>query len=48
MTGTALPAGDAPPPPIPTDHYADRAYPPAANADARALMAEPPLHLSVA
>lgn len=38
MTGTALPAGDAPPPPIPTDHYADRAYPPAANANARALM----------
>lgn len=38
MSGTALPAGDAPPPPVPTDHYADRAYPAAANADARALM----------
>ena len=38
LTGTALPAGTAPPPPVPTDHYADRTYPPAANADARALM----------
>lgn len=25
-TGTALPAGDAPPPPVPTDHAADRVY----------------------
>lgn len=36
--GTALPAGDAPPPPVPTDHYADRAYSADANARARALM----------
>ena len=27
MTGTALPAGDAPAPPPPTDHYADRQFP---------------------
>lgn len=27
MTGTALPAGDAPPPPRPMDHYADRQFP---------------------
>ncbi len=29
MTGTALPAGNAPPPPPPTDHYAARQFPPA-------------------
>ena len=38
MTGTALPAGNAAPPPVPTDHYADRTYPAAANARGRALM----------
>ena len=27
MSGTALPAGDAPPPPAPADHYADRFFP---------------------
>ncbi len=27
MTGTALPAGDAPAPPRPADHYADRFFP---------------------
>lgn len=27
MTGTALPAGNAPPPPVPSDHYADRQFP---------------------
>lgn len=27
MTGTALPAGDAPPPPVPHDRYADRDFP---------------------
>lgn len=27
MTGTALPAGDAPAPPPPSDHYADRLFP---------------------
>ena len=37
-TGTALPAGDAPPPPAPTDHYADRRFHPAAMAVARARM----------
>lgn len=26
QTGTALPAGNAPPPPVPTDHAADRVY----------------------
>ena len=28
MTGTALPAGDAPAPPPPMDHYADQQFPP--------------------
>lgn len=27
QTGTALPAGDAPAPPVPADHYADRLFP---------------------
>ena len=27
QAGTALPAGDAAPPPVPTDHYADRFFP---------------------
>ena len=38
MTGTALPAGNAPPPPVPTDFYADRTYPAAADERARALV----------
>lgn len=38
MTGTALAAGDAAAPAVPMDHYADRFYPPAAMADARAAM----------
>jgi copper resistance protein B len=38
MTGTALPAGDAPPPPIPHDHYADRDFPVGEMAGARAAM----------
>ena len=38
MTGTALPAGDAAAPAVPMDHYADRFYPPAAMAEARAAM----------
>ena len=38
MAGAALPAGNAAPPPVPTDHYADRTYPAAANARGRALM----------
>jgi copper resistance protein B len=33
--GTALPAGDAAPPPIPTDFYADRSFSPAEMARAR-------------
>ena len=33
QTGTALPAGNAPPPPVPTDHAADRVY----GADAMAM-----------
>ena len=37
-TGTDLPAGAAPAPPPPADHYADRAYPPAAMAHARHVM----------
>ena len=37
-TGTALPAGTAPPPPPPMDHYADRYFPAAAMARARAAM----------
>ena len=35
MTGTNLPAGNAPPPPPPTDHAADYVYPPGAMARAR-------------
>lgn len=38
MTGTVLPAGDAAAPAVPMDHYADRFYPPAAMAEARAAM----------
>jgi len=38
MTGTALPVGNAPPPPIPNDHYADRAFPAGEMASARAAM----------
>jgi copper resistance protein B len=38
MTGTALPAGDAPAPRPPTDHYADRQYPPDEMARARDAM----------
>ncbi len=34
-SGTALPAGDAPAPPLPTDHYADRFFPPDAMKHAR-------------
>ncbi|MBY8829697.1 copper resistance protein B [Hephaestia mangrovi] len=36
-SGTDLPPGDAPPPPVPTDHYADRTYTPAAMQPARAM-----------
>ncbi|MGN6278979.1 MAG: copper resistance protein B [Sphingomonas sp.] len=35
--GTDLPAGNAPPPPVPSDHYADRIYAPAAMQPARAM-----------
>jgi copper resistance protein B len=35
--GTDLPAGNAPPPPVPGDHYADRIYSPAAMQPARAM-----------
>jgi len=35
MTGTALPAGDAPAPPPPMDHYADRLFPASQMARAR-------------
>ncbi len=38
MTGTALPAGNAPAPPPPEDHYADRQFPPEEMADARRQM----------
>jgi len=38
MTGTALPAGDAPAPLPPMDHYADRQFPPDEMARARAQM----------
>lgn len=38
MTGTALPAGNTPPPPIPTDHYADRDFPADEMARARSVM----------
>ena len=34
-SGTALPAGNAPAPPTPTDHYADRFFPPDAMKQAR-------------
>ncbi len=37
-SGTALPAGDAPAPPVPHDHYADRDYPGAEMERARAQM----------
>jgi copper resistance protein B len=33
--GTNLPAGDAPPPPVPTDHAADRSFPPAVMVQSR-------------
>ncbi|MGN6374163.1 MAG: copper resistance protein B [Sphingomonas sp.] len=36
-SGTDLPAGNAPPPPVPGDHYADRIYSPAAMQPARAM-----------
>ncbi|MDF0544146.1 copper resistance protein B [Sphingobium sp. H39-3-25] len=38
MTGTALPAGNAPPPPVPHDHFADRDFPGAEMARAREAM----------
>ena len=38
MAGTTLPAGNAPPPPVPTDHYADRQFGAAAMEPARAQM----------
>ncbi|MDF2381792.1 copper resistance protein B [Nostoc ellipsosporum NOK] len=38
MTGTALPAGDAPAPPPPMDHYADRQFPKDEMARARERM----------
>lgn len=38
MTGTALPAGDAPAPPPPADHYADRQFPKDEMARARERM----------
>lgn len=38
QTGTALPAGDAPAPAPPTDHYADRMFAPAEMAKARSDM----------
>lgn len=38
MTGTALPAGDAPAPPPPMDHYADRQFPQGEMARARERM----------
>lgn len=37
-SGTALPAGSAPPPPVPLDHYADRDYPKAEMDRARLTM----------
>lgn len=36
-SGTDLPAGNAPPPPAPADHYADRSFAPAAMQPARAM-----------
>lgn len=38
QTGTALPAGDAPAPPPPMDHYADRFFPASEMARARTAM----------
>lgn len=38
MTGTALPAGNAPAPQPPEDHYADRQFPPEEMADAHRQM----------
>lgn len=38
MTGTALPAGDAPAPPPPMDHYADRQFPQDEMTRARSTM----------
>lgn len=38
MTGTALPAGNAPPPPPPSDHFADRDFPGAEMARSRDIM----------
>lgn len=38
MTGTALPAGNAPAPKPPMDHYADRQFPPAAMTQSRMAM----------
>ncbi len=38
MTGTALPAGSAPAPQPPVDHYADRQFPPQEMAEARRQM----------
>lgn len=38
MSGTALPAGSAPPPPVPTDRYADRQFPSDEMARAHAEM----------
>lgn len=38
MTGTALPAGSAPAPKPPMDHYADRQFPPAAMTQSRMAM----------
>ncbi|MBN9142465.1 MULTISPECIES: copper resistance protein B [unclassified Novosphingobium] len=38
MSGTALPPGSAPPPPFPTDRYADRHFPPGEMARAHAEM----------
>jgi len=37
-SGTALPAGSAPPPPLPVDHYADRDYDKADMGRARSIM----------
>lgn len=37
-TGTAQPAGNAPPPPVPSDHYADRFFPAADMNRARDIM----------
>ena len=38
MTGTALPAGNAPPPPPPSDHFADRDFPGGEMARSRDIM----------